>query len=181
MFARLLNALFGAAGALGASQLPAYYHQYTLVLKGMLTKAEQDAAPLREFALKAGKSLDELLEGLSGTNPEFAALIGEGARNDLRQAVEYREAYDALLSAGPLDRWIVFSQHFDASIAEKAFESFQPASPFTPEGAAYAGVGLLLGLLLLAAGERGMKGATRRMRRREHVVRPSRELREPHL
>ena len=181
MFARVLNGLFGAAGALGASQLPAFYHQYTLVLKGMLTKAERDAAPLREFALKAGRSLDELLEGLSGSNPEFAALISDGVRNDLRQAVEYREAYDALAAAGPLDRWYVLSRHFDMDIARQTAESFQPATPFTAEGAAYAGIGLLLALLLLAGAERGMKGATRQISRRESSGHPARELREPHL
>ncbi|MDX1709864.1 MAG: DUF2937 family protein [Rhodovibrionaceae bacterium] len=181
MLARVLNGLFGVAGAGSASQLPAFYQQYTLVLKGMLTKAERDAEPLREFALKAGKSLDELLEGLTGNNPEFAALIGEGARNDLRQALEYREAYDALASAGPLERWYVFGQHFDAEIASKTFESFEPAVPVTPEAAAYAGIGLLLGLLLLAGGERGMKGAVRRARGRKDSPHTARDLREPHL
>jgi hypothetical protein len=180
MLARVLNGLFGAAGAGGASQLPAYYQQYTLVLKGMLTKAEQDAEPLREFALKAGKSLEELLEGLTGSNPEFAALVGEGARKDLRQAIEYREAYDALTTAGPLERWYVFSQHLDTEIAKRTLESFEPAVPVTPEAAVYAGIGLLLGLLLLAGGERGMKGAVRRTRRKDGA-RPAHELREPRL
>ncbi len=95
--------------------------------------------------------------------------------------MEYREAYDALTSAGPIDRWYVFSQHFDVEIARHTLESFEPAVPVTPEAAAYAGIGLLFGLLLLAGGERGMKGAVRRVRGRKKPGQGARELREPHL
>ncbi|MEJ2027347.1 MAG: DUF2937 family protein, partial [Limibacillus sp.] len=49
-----------------------------------------------------------------------------------------------------------FAAWGDAAIAEATLSRYQPALPVTPEGFAYAALGLLLGLGLVAAARRGL-------------------------
>ena len=172
MIGRLFNGLAAILGAAGTAQFPEFYRQYLQRLGGRLDQTHDDLQRLLADAQALGRSLEAYLEELMASGSEVARQTAARELARIDQAETLQQAYYALREATPLERPVVLARHLDPAIAESTLEAFQPAMPVSPEGFVYAGVGMLLGLLLLAGGERGGKAVGRGVKRRMARDRP---------
>jgi hypothetical protein len=131
-----LSAIFksiadGVAAVIGAalfSQLPEFVQQYLQRLGGHRDEAVRLLLNLR--AQGSGES-DALLASIEA------------------RARALTQALDALWSANNFVRPLVFFRTVDPEIARATLDAFRPAVPLSAESLVYAGLGLVVGILLL--------------------------------
>ncbi len=164
MISRLLNGLAAILGAAGFTQFPAFYQQYLQRLGGRLDQSRLDVERLLQDARSAGQTLEEHIKGLVSSGTEEARQAAQRELERLDTASLLKNAYEALAMADPLQRPMVFAEHFDRSVAEETLRAFEAAVPATPEALVYGGTGMLIALLFLAGSEALGRGVTRRVR-----------------
>lgn len=163
---RIANGLAAVGGAGLTSQFPEFYQQYLQRLGGRLDQALIQEARIHEAAQSQGLTVQDYLRRfLESADPVFQA-EGRVIQAALGDAEQLRASLLALAEAGPLERPFALFRHLDQDVLSATFDAFSPALPVTAEGLTYAAVGLLLGLLALALGERGGRAVKRRWQRR---------------
>lgn len=160
LVSRLADLLTGVAGAAVVSQFPAYYGQYLQSLGGRLDQARLQADRLRDVAASLDLSLEVYLQRLLTNNDPAVQFSGRLHAEILNDETRLEQAYRLLSEAALWERPFALAQSFDSAIGQGAADRFQPAFPITPEGFAYAGLGLLLGLGTLF----GLKKAAAQLR-----------------
>lgn len=166
VFQRLADGVFAIAGAAGLSQFPEYYRQYLQRIGGRLDQALVQEGRIAAAAREHGLAVSDYVQRLLSNTDPVARSEGANVSAALADVERLRVAHDALRAAGPFERPVAFARHFDESIARSTLDQFVPAVPISPEGLAYAAVGMLVGLLLLAGGQRGARATARGLRRR---------------
>ena len=156
LFLRLPQLLAGGAGALTSSQFPSFYAQYLQSLGGRLDQARLQAARLEALAADLGLTAEAYIARLGASTDEAVSRAGGLASGLLEDRAQLQVAYDALAGAALWERPFSFAFWGDTAIAQATLNRYQPALPVTPEGFAYAALGLLLGLGLVAAARRGL-------------------------
>lgn len=154
MIGRVMNGLFAAGGAAGLSQFPAFFAQYHQQLAGRLAQARADLSEVTEAAAKLGLTPEQYLARAEAEGGQFTRVLVAGARETLAAIERLQAAYDAFAVAAPLGRPFAVARHLDREVLDSTLAHFEPAVPVTPEGLVYAGIGLLLGVGLLALLER---------------------------
>lgn len=146
----LLRNILGISLGVAMSQFPEYSQQYVQRLGGA---AQELAAVVSDFdatAKSAGKTRDQALQELSGT--EFL----DGRQGDMRSTISrsayLNETYAMLKDANAYERLSHINRLTDSTIAQSAWEDFEPAIPLTPES-------LILLLLGYAGGYGSLTGA----------------------
>ena len=164
MFRRLLNGLAAVAGATSSSQFPTYYQQYVQRLGGRLDQAqvqvERIEAAARENGLTVAQYIERFTVSADPAHRQQAIIL----REELADLDRLRQAVEALAQAHAIERPWRFLQHIDVETARAALGDFGMGLPLTSEGLVYAGIGLILGLLLLAGLERVVGSLFRRRR-----------------
>jgi len=161
MLARLYNGLGAALGGAAFSQFPEYYAHYVQRLGGRIDQARLRAAEIRDDAAAKGLSVEDYIDQFLDSTPH--SLEGGRMSESIFQLADMEAAYQALRGATPLQRPLAFAEHMNSGLVEATLGDFAPAVPLTPEGFAYAGVGLLVGLLCFS----GLKRMVWRRRRKE--------------
>ncbi|HEX6980953.1 MAG TPA: DUF2937 family protein [Alphaproteobacteria bacterium] len=124
----IADGLGAVVGAALLSQAPEFAQQYVQRLGGHRDEAMQFV---------------EMLRARGATAPD-AMLAAAEARLEI-----LNNALNAVLGAEDLLRPLVLLRHLESEIAIATMEAFRPAVPLTPAGLAYAGIGLILGLILV--------------------------------
>lgn len=174
MISRLANSAAAALGALSLSQFPEFYQQYLQRLGGRLEQALVQEARYYAAAKDAGLTIEEYIARFTTTSDEVLQNEGYIIQATLVDAHDLREALQTMTAAAPFERPFAFLSHLDQQTMNAAFDAFRPALPVTTEGLVYAGVGVLIGLMLWSGCERCGKAAIRHIKRR----REERKLRE---
>lgn len=168
MFQRLADGLFAIAGAATLSQFPAFFQQYLQRLGGRLDQASVQAARIAAAARDHGLETTEYVRRLVANADPLVQSQGENVSAALADATRLRETFDALNAATPISRPLELARHFDENLTRATLEQFVPAVPLNPEGLVYAAIGMLIGLMILAAGQgtiRSVRGPGRHSRR----------------
>lgn len=164
MFDRLISGLFGAGGAIGFAQFPAFYQQYLQRLGGHRDQALSDLRRLESDAHHLGYSVEAYLANLGALDSEVARQTALRESNRIEEAQELAKAYDYMASAPVLDRPFVFAEHLDPEIFSSTLSVFQPAIPLTPEALIYGAFGLFLALASWRLARRGIMWIKRSLR-----------------
>lgn len=115
----LWNGVFAVGGAAGISQGPAFMQQYMQRLGGTIDGMTRAAESLQEVPAQ------------------------------LLLQIKVLQAHEAALQAAtPLTRPFVFLQTLDQRVLDGTVAAFEPALPLTAEALVYAGIGMLLAILL---------------------------------
>lgn len=150
---RLADGVAAVLGAAALSQFPEFFQQYLQRLGGRLDQAaiqrDRIVAAANEHALPVSDYLRRLLDN---ADPVVRS-EGANAAAALADAARLTAAHDALAAASAWERPLAFVHSFDPDLARATGERFVPAVPLSPESLLYAGVGLVLGLMLLALAE----------------------------
>lgn len=161
MFRRLLNGLAGIAGAGSLSQFPTYYQQYLQRLGGRLDQAQIQVARIETAAREEGMTLTQYIEKFGSSLDSTYQQQGAVLREEVVDLSRLRGAVDALTQAPPIERPLRLLQHIDTETARTALSDFAFGLPLTTEGMVYAGIGLIVGLFILAGMERLLRGLFR--------------------
>ena len=166
VFQRLADGLFAIAGAAGLSQFPEFFQQYLQRLGGRLDQAVVQENRIAGAAREHGLALADYVQRLSSNTDPLVRSEGQNVAAALADADRLRAAHEALTTAAPYERPAALAQYFDENLARATLDQFVPAVPLSIEGLIYAGTGMLIGLVLLAGGERTVKAAARGVRGR---------------
>jgi len=141
--------LVGAlVGGLTTSQFPEYAQQYHQRLGGAVEELHAIVLQFDQDAANQGLKRDEALLTYQRSTEEFLNERGKSMQAILDRFANLTAHQEALQSAGPVEELMAFSQHLDPNLLNDTLEIYKPAVPITAKGFAYAGVGLLAGLLV---------------------------------
>jgi hypothetical protein len=152
---KIAMGLSGVAGAVGLSQLPAYISHYTQRLGGAAGEALRSVEGWQNIANKTTSgSLEKLINTYEGSSVQAVIEAGKKCAEDICRGDYLQNAYNSLTSSSVWTKPIEFIKGFDYEIALGTLKDFSPNLLLTPEGAAYAGVGFLLGAGLYYGGKK---------------------------
>lgn len=134
--------------ALSFAQIPVFIDQYQMRLEGHLAESEQQVRAYEEVAALRHKTLDEYIARfLNQADPDFHA-EGQLIRRVIFRAKELARAREALVSAHPIFRPIVFVRYVDQDILNETWQGFTPGLLITAQLAIWAGVGALMAFIV---------------------------------
>lgn len=148
MIMRALTLAGGIAGAATTAQFPEYSQQYYQRLGGAVDALEEVVADFDASAAASGLSRDAALEQLSGT-PFLDRRRADMTRTVTRYT-QLSHDLSVLEGQGPFTRAYYARRFTDPEIARAAWQAFQPAIPVNFAGLSFAGVGFLLGLMVMS-------------------------------
>jgi hypothetical protein len=145
MIAKWVTRLFIVFFILLFSQLPVFVDQYEIRLQGHLAESMRQIEAFQTAAAAGGKTLDQYIEKfLEQPDADFTAqgkLMKEAVdRNRL-----LARATEALRTANPFLRPIVFIRYVDNQVLTDAWKSFTPGLSLTLNVCLWAGIGLIVG------------------------------------
>ena len=144
----LLDRICAVMGALACAQFPQYVAQYIQRLGGHVDEAARNMEKYQEIAKDVGKSLYQYSQHLLNSQDPAVFKTGQKIAADLERYNQLAAALKDLQDAPAYKKFFVFIQHVDFGIARGAWENFTPGLPVTLEGAAYAAVGIVIGMIL---------------------------------
>lgn len=150
MFLRTLTLVGGLTGAAGLSQFPEFSQQYAQRLGGAVDELSRVVTEFDQDAAKVGLSREAALEDLAGGSA-MGRERAETMERTINRYEHLQSDLQALEGAGPFTRAYLASKMTDRDVAQRAWDNFKPAMPVTFEGAVFAGVGFLTGMLILGA------------------------------
>lgn len=143
----LLDRICAAAGAVAFAQFPQYLVLYIQRLGGHVDEASRNVDKYREIAKEVGKSLYQYSQHLLGSNDPAVFKTGQKIALDLQRYDSLAGALRELEAAPAYKKFFVFLQNMDFDIARATLANFTPGLPFNLEGAAYAAVGIVIGMM----------------------------------
>ena len=149
MIVRTLALTTGLAGALAASQLPEYAQQYRQRLGGAIDEIARVMAEFDADAARLGMSREHGIDRLARNPDSFVVDRAGRLREDSARLARLQRQLASMQQAGPFARVAVMARDADAAIAQRAWESFEPAVPVTMEGAVLGAAGFLGGFGLM--------------------------------
>lgn len=147
------------------SQLPEFSQQYRQRLGGAIDALEEILADFNRDASAHGLTSAEAIARQQSSEDPFVRARGDSMLNAEIRLSRLKEQEVDLQNAGPIERLVIFTRGFDPQLAQATAEDYEPAVPVTTAGFASAGVGALIGFLVL----RILAGVLRLGRRRRTV------------
>lgn len=144
----LIDRVLCVVGAVALSQAPEFFQQYLQRLGGHLDEARLRVAQYEAVAKQSGITLRQLIETTKAQPAEPVARLGQVIADAEVRAQTLGAAETALREASLWERPFVFLANLDMDIARGTWEVFKPAVPVTLEGLVYAGVGMVLALVI---------------------------------
>ncbi len=145
---RLVDRVLCVIGAVVFSQAPEFMQQYLQRLEGHLDEARLALGHFKEAAAQSGMSIEQLVAS-AGQNPDPSMRsIGGVVQAAAARVDQLTEADAALRGASAWARPFVFLEHAEWGITKATWVIYRPAVPTTPEGFAYAAMGMVLALVI---------------------------------
>ena len=141
---RLAFALSLVAAAL-AAQLPEFAQQYRQRLGGALDELRAVVAQFDQDARGEALTREEALTRLQANADALASKRALAMRETIAREDRLSRQSQSFADAGPMARIGVMIGDYDARIAQRAWQAFEPAFPITSEGLVAGLVGFLLG------------------------------------
>ncbi len=141
---RLALAIALIAGLIG-SQGPEFAQQYRQRAGGALDELKRIVAEFYAEAASQHVKPSEAVRRLEENGDILARRRGEDIQRTIERADRLQEQLDAMASAGPLKRLSVMVTDFDAGIARRTLDAFEPAAPLTSEALVVGGLAAVLG------------------------------------
>lgn len=144
----LIDRLFAVIGALIFSQIPLFMLHYQYQLAGHVNELQTQVGAMKNAAAMTGKSLQQyVIKFLSSDDFDFK---NQGhIMNQLIQRYDrLSEGYQALQESSIYFKPFVFVKYLDGPIANSTWKSFKMGFSLSLEGAAYALIGMLTGLIV---------------------------------
>lgn len=154
---KFLDRLFVVISALSFLQLPLFIHVYENQLGGRVAELQWQVQHMQLSAEQSGKSLDLYIQKFALHSDADFSSQGKMMQTIQHRHAKFSKALSSLQQANWLTRPFIFFYYFEKEIGRAAIKGFTPGIPCTWEGAFYACMGIVWGLLLYRL---FVKGAT---------------------
>lgn len=148
MISRTLGLVAGAVMAAGLSQFPEFSQQYLQRLGGATDEVHAIAEKFRADAQAANLTVEAALASYDDSENAFLAARGLSMREVIDRDRWLTAHMAAMSDPAGYNKLVAFAWSRDDAIARATLENYRPALPLTFEGAAYAGLGFLIGFFL---------------------------------
>jgi hypothetical protein len=142
----LMDRICAVLGALFAAQFPQYLVLYLQRLGGHVDEARMNLDRYREIAKDTGLSLYQYIQHLLASADPAVFKTGQKVGADFERYNQLANALRELQGAPAYKKFFIFLKDMDFSIARNTLANFTPGLPLTVEGAAYAAIGVVLGM-----------------------------------
>jgi hypothetical protein len=159
----------GAALAVMLSQFPEYAQQYTQRLGGAVDELRVITEDFDRAAEAGGLNRAEAIERYSVSNDDFLAGRGTSMTATFQRYETLSRTLAQIQGAGPVERLQSLPAYLDSDIGRRTLDNYRPAMPVTVEGVLYAGLGFILGYLVVSALIRFCALPLKRFRRRDRI------------
>ncbi len=143
---KILTLCCGVAGALAASQYPAFTQQYIQRLGGQVDALTKVVLDFDRSAVEAGLGREEALTQMTGT--QFLEARQTDMRGTFARHIALTDHLAVLRDATPLARMVMPHRIADTETFAATWDDFSPAIPVTRAGAISTGLGGFLGYVL---------------------------------
>jgi hypothetical protein len=154
------------AGGATLSQAPEFTQQYRQRLGGAIAEIRQVVADFDRDAQANGLTRDQALGLYAASTEKFLNDRGLTMRGVLDRFERLSRQSRSFASTGPLLRPFALLAQRDARIWAGTWHDFQPALPLTALGVVWAGIGALLGAVLIWLPAPLVRHARRRWQRK---------------
>ncbi|HNU91413.1 MAG TPA: DUF2937 family protein [Spirochaetota bacterium] len=135
-------------GALIFVQVPVFITQYIQRLGGHVDELARVVNQYRASAADTGKTLEEYVRRfLSSSEADFVS-AGANMQGNIDRLADIELALEQLTNAGPFSKFFYFLKNIDLEITRATIKNYTPGMNISLEGAVYALVGLLVGMLV---------------------------------
>lgn len=148
MLSRLLTGVCAVAGSTAGAQFPALYTQYLQYVSGRLSQVLSDLRPILQDAQARGISVETYLTRAAAESGSYTQTMVESDVRAYADLKRLEAAYMAFTEADPFTQPLVVIQHGRLDEIRDVLQNYTPSLPLSPEGLAYGGAGLILGLIL---------------------------------
>ena len=159
MMVRRLALFFAMLCGLAMTQLPEYAEQYQQRLGGAIDELTAIVARFDRDSADQGLTEQGGIQRLLENSDEFVRQRGTQMMEISARLLRLKEVQQMLRNSGPAGRFVILATRYDSNIAARAFESFQPAVPVSPEA-------FVLGLLGFIGGGGAVHAAGYTVKRR---------------
>lgn len=153
MKARLLaffDRLCVVLGALAFSQVPAFIQQYVQQLQGRIEELRLQIGLMREFAMRSGKTLEQLIDKFLAASDVDVVHQGEFIQEMVTRLGYLSSAAEALKNASLTNRFFVFLANLQYDIVKSTLSEFSLGLTFSFEALLYALMGGLAGFIVFS-------------------------------
>lgn len=151
----MLRRLIAGAGGIGLaivlSQFPEYAQQYTQRLGGAVDELRVITEEFDRAAEAGGLDRTAALARYNASNDDFLAGRGTSMTATFQRYDMLNQTLTQIQGAGPVERLQSLPAYLDTDIGRRTLENYRPAMPVTVEGVLYAGLGFILGYLVISA------------------------------
>jgi hypothetical protein len=147
---RFVAGIGGIALAAALSQFPEYAQQYTQRLGGAVDELRVITEEFDRAAEEGGLDRTEALARFNSSNDDFLAGRGTSMSATFQRYEMLSQTLGEIQGAGPVQRLQSLPAYLDTDIGRRTLENYKPAVPVTVEGVLYAGIGFIIGYLVVS-------------------------------
>lgn len=130
-------------GALAFLQIPAFMQQYAQQLQGRIEELRLQVGQMREFAIKSGKTLEQLKEKFLASTDADIVHQGEFIQDMVTRLANLSYAAEALKNSSLANKFFVFLANMQYDILKSTLSHFSLGLTFSLEAILYALMGSL--------------------------------------
>ncbi|WEK03814.1 MAG: DUF2937 family protein [Candidatus Devosia phytovorans] len=147
---RVIAGIGGVGLAVVLSQFPEYAQQYTQRLGGAVDELRIITQRFDTEAAAAGLDRQQALDRYNTATDGFIVGRGTSEAANFVRLEQLSGTLAQIQNADPVERLQSLPAYLDSDIGRRTLENYKPAVPVTMEGILYAGVGLILGYLVMS-------------------------------
>lgn len=144
----ITDRVFAVLGALIMAQFPQYLVLYMQRLGGHVDEAARNMEKYREIAKELGQSMYQYSQHLLASKDPAVFRTGQKVTEDLARYDSLAAALKEIQAAPAYQKLFVFIKNIDLDIARATWDNYTFGLPLTWEAAAYAAVGIVLGMII---------------------------------
>jgi hypothetical protein len=131
-----------------STQAPEFWQQYQQRLGGAIDELATIVSQFDSEATAQHLSESQAVNRLEANPDPLAQGRGAEMQRIVNRLARLRRGAAAFNSTNVISKWIALAETFDPTIAQRAYEAYQPAVPTTPDGFISGVIGFVIGWIL---------------------------------
>ncbi len=131
-----------------STQAPEFWQQYQQRLGGAIDELTSIVSQFDGEATQEHVTEPEAIKRLEANSDPLAQGRGAEMQRIVNRLTRLRKAAAAFNSTNVLSKWIALAENFDPTIAQRAYDAYQPAVPTTSDGFISGLIGFVIGWIL---------------------------------
>ncbi len=131
-----------------STQAPEFWQQYQQRLGGAIDELATIVSQFDSEAAAQHLTEPQAVNRLEANSDPLAQGRGAEMQRIVNRLARLRKSAAAFNSTNVISKWVALAETFDPTIAQRAYEAYQPAVPTTPDGFISGVIGFVIGWIL---------------------------------